>query len=133
LFPSSTPAAFQALPVAVAAKLGLVVNPEHGSWLAKTGYEGLGHIAPQELKGIVGFPSYRTVLALLSVWHARRVWLLAVPIWALDLLMLPAILLHGARNLIDVFGGLAVTIVSIWLTSLICGPSAARRPMAAAA
>jgi hypothetical protein len=132
LFPSSTPAAFQPLPAEIAARLGLVVNPEHGAWLVKTSYEGLAHIAPQELKGVIGFPSYHTVLALLSVWHARKVWLLAVPVWALNLLMLPAILLHGAHNLIDVLGGLAVTIVSIWLTSFICVPGEARRKTAAA-
>jgi PAP2 superfamily len=133
LFPSSTPAAFQVLPADVAARLGLVVSPEHGAWLVRTSYEGLAHLAPDDLKGIVGFPSYHTVLALLSVWHARKVRVLVLPIIALNLFMLPAILLHGAHNLIDVFGGAAVTIVSVWMTNLICAPRAERQPKAVAA
>jgi PAP2 superfamily len=121
LFPSSTPAAFQAIPADVAARLGLIVSPEQGSWLVKLSYEGLARISPNELVGIVGFPSYHTVLALLSVWFARKVPYLVIPIGILNVLMLPAILLHGSHNLIDVFGGVCVTIVSVWFAGVICG------------
>jgi PAP2 superfamily len=133
LFPSSTPAAFQSLPADVVAQLGLIVSPEQGSWLVKLSYEGLTRISPDELVGIVGFPSYHTVLALLSVWFARKVPLLFIPICALNVLMLPAILLHGSHNLIDVFGGVAVTIVSIWFSSLICAGNPKKLPMMAEA
>ena len=95
LFPSSTPAAFQALPADVAARRGLIVSPEPGSWLVKLSYEGLARISPNELAGIVSFPSYHLVLALLSVWFARKIVWLAGPIFTLNALMLPAILLHG--------------------------------------
>ena len=122
LFPSSTPAAFQALPADVAARLGLIVSPQQGSWLVTLSYEGLARISPNELVGIVGFPSYHTVLALLSVWFARKVRFLLIPIMVINSLMLPAILLHGSHNLIDVFGGICVTIVSIWFSEKICAP-----------
>ena len=127
LFPSSTPAAFQALPADVAARLGLIVSPEQGSWLVKLSYEGLARISPDELVGIVGFPSYHTVLALLSVWYASKVRWLVIPIGALNVLMLPAILLHGSHNLIDVFGGICVTIASIWISSAVCAGKCAER------
>jgi PAP2 superfamily len=126
LFPSSTPAAFQAIPADVAARLGLIVSPEQGNWLVKLSYEGLKRISPNELVGIVGFPSYHTVLALLSVWFARKVRYLVIPIGILNALMLPAILLHGSHNLIDVFGGVCVTIVSVWFAGAICGGKKAR-------
>jgi PAP2 superfamily len=119
LFPSSTPAAFQAIPADVAARLGLIVSPEQGSWLVRLSYEGLKRISPNELVGIVGFPSYHTVLALTSVWFARKVPYLVIPIGMLNALMLPAILLHGSHNLIDVFGGVCVTIVSVWFSNRI--------------
>jgi PAP2 superfamily len=133
LFPSSTPAAFQAIPADVAARLGLIVSPEQGNWLVKLSYEGLARISPNELVGIVGFPSYHTVLALLSVWYARKVPYLVVPIGILNALMLPAILLHGSHNLIDVFGGVCVTVVSIWMSNVISSGRAARLPKSAVA
>jgi PAP2 superfamily len=131
LFPSSTPAAFQAIPADVAARLGLIVSPEQGSWLVRLSYEGLKRISPNELVGIVGFPSYHTVLALLSVWFARKVRYLVIPIGILNTLMLPAILLHGSHNLIDVFGGVCVTIASVWISSKICAGTQAKLPGAA--
>jgi hypothetical protein len=45
--------------------------------------------------------------------------------------MLPAILLHGSHNLIDVFGGVCVTIASVWISSKICAGTQAKLPGAA--
>jgi PAP2 superfamily len=131
LFPSSTPAAFQAIPADVASRLGLIVSPEQGSWLVKLSYEGLKRISPNAFVGIVGFPSYHTVLALTSVWFARKVRYLVIPVGVLNALMLPAILLHGSHNLIDVFGGVCVTIASVWISSLICAGKPAKLPRGA--
>jgi PAP2 superfamily len=119
LFPSSTPAAFQPLAPEVAALLGLVVSPEQGSWLVKISFEGVRKLSPNDLVGIVGFPSYHTVLAVVSVSFARQVRYLFYPLLMLNALMLPAILVHGSHNLIDVLGGLAVSAVSIWLVGKI--------------
>jgi hypothetical protein len=112
-FPSSTPAAFQSLPADVAAQLGLVVSPEQGAWLVKISHEGLPSIGKNTTAGTIGFPSYHTVLAFTTLYYSRHVRFVHVPVALLTVLMVPAILIHGSHNLIDVFGGLAVTLASI--------------------
>ena len=114
-FPSSTPAAFQDLPEHVKVSLGLVVSPEQGQWLVDVSKTGLHRLSPEMFVGVVGFPSYHTVLAACCAWHARKAGYLAYPIYILSVLMFPAILLHGSHNIIDVIGGLLVTVASVFM------------------
>lgn len=114
-FPSSTPAAFQSLPDDVKLSLGLVVSPEQGNWLVEISKTGIKTLSPEMFVGVVGFPSYHTVLAACCAWYARKTGWLGYPVYFLSILMVPAILLHGSHNIIDVIGGLAVTAVSIFM------------------
>ena len=121
LFPSSTPAAFQPLPADVAARLGLVVSPEQGAWLARISHEGLTSIGAESMVGIVGFPSYHTVLTFTTLYFAWTITWLRWPLALHGMLMVPAILVHGSHNVIDVFGGLAVTVAAIVIAKrLVC-------------
>ncbi len=121
LFPSSTPAAFQPLPVDVAARLGLVVSPEQGAWLARISHEGLPSIGAESMVGIVGFPSYHTVLTFTTLYFAWTIVWLRWPLAFLTMLMVPAILVHGSHNVIDVFGGLVVSGAAIVIAKrLVC-------------
>ena len=115
LFPSSTPAAFQPLPADVAAALKLTVDAPMGADMVRLSHEGVTLVTPEKMLGMVGFPSFHTVMLILVVWHARVIPYVRVPFAIWNVFMPPAILLHGAHNLIDVFGGVAVTAVSIWL------------------
>ncbi|MGB8818311.1 MAG: phosphatase PAP2 family protein, partial [Rhizobiaceae bacterium] len=100
LYPSSTPAAFQALPADVAARLGLVVSPQQGAWLVKVSHEGLSSIGSNTEVGTIGFPSYHTVLAFTTLYYSRSIRLVHMPVMLLVFLMVPAILIHGSHNLI---------------------------------
>jgi hypothetical protein len=122
LFPSSTPAAFQPLPADIAARLGLVVSPEQGAWLKQISYAGVSSISPDTLTGVIGFPSYHTVLAMTAVYYARTVRKVFWPIAAWNIFMVPAIIVHGSHGIVDVFGGIAVTALSIWLAANIGNP-----------
>ncbi len=115
VFPSSTPAAFQTISPEISNTLNLVLSPDYSRWLAQAGQEGLSNIDPSALGGIVGFPSFHTVMALLVVWYSKEIRYAFPGFLILNLLMLPAILLHGAHNLFDVIGGFAVTALAIWL------------------
>jgi PAP2 superfamily len=117
LFPSSTPAAFQPLTADVLNRLHLTVDPEYGAKLVALSKTGSNFITPLTMLGMVGFPSFHTVMAVLFVYYSWSLKYLRIPAMALTALMLPAILLHGAHNLIDVFGGLAVAAFSIWFAS----------------
>lgn len=117
LFPSSTPAAFQPLSADVLNILHLTVDPEYGAKLVALSKTGSYFITPLTMLGMVGFPSFHTVMAVLVLYYAWSLKYLRIPALIATALMLPAILLHGAHNLIDVFGGLAVASFSIWFAS----------------
>jgi PAP2 superfamily len=115
LFPSSTPAAFQALPAEAASALALAVDAPMGAELVQLSREGVTLVTPANMLGMVGFPSFHTVMLLLVLWFTRGIPYARVPVAAWNLFMPAAILLHGAHNLVDVLGGAAVTALSIWL------------------
>ena len=116
LFPSSTPSAFQTISPEILARLDLVLGAEYGRWLAELGQQGVSIIKPSSLGGIVGFPSFHTVMALLIVWYAKEIRYAFFGFLTLNTLMMPATLLHGAHNLVDIFGGFAVAALAIWLS-----------------
>jgi hypothetical protein len=116
LFPSSTPVAFQTVSPEIASKLNLVLSTDYGYWLAHAGQQGLKTLSPSALGGIVGFPSFHTVMAILIVWYSKNIPHAIKLFFPVNLLMLPAIVLHGAHNLIDVFGGFLVAAAAIWLS-----------------
>lgn len=64
------------------------------------------------LKGVITFPSFHAVLALLFVW-AHRGSVSVIPAAVLNLLMLVAIPSEGGHYLVDIFGGFAVVAVAI--------------------
>jgi hypothetical protein len=115
LFPSSTPAAFQTLSPDIASKLNLVLTAEYGRWLANAGQNGLHTLNPSALGGIVGFPSFHTVMSILVVRYSKEIPYGLAVYATLNILMIPAILLHGAHNLVDIVGGFAVAAIAIWL------------------
>lgn len=133
LFPSSTPAAFQALPTDVAATLQLVVDAPTGAELVRLSYEGVAFVTPQGMLGMVGFPSFHTVMLILVVWFTQSVKFVRLPAIAWNILMLPAVLLHGAHNLVDVFGGAAVAALAIWLAHRIVAAGGAKSAVKAEA
>ena len=103
------------LPDAVASRLGLVLGFDYAHDLVMMLKNGPGVISPREIRGIVGFPSYHTLQALTLAWYARH-----VPIWrwaalALNAAVLVAIPIQGGHHLVDMLGGLAVTVMAVAL------------------
>ncbi len=118
------------LPPAVAGKLGLALASDYGHALVQMLKDGPGFISPKELRGIVGFPSYHTLQALVLMWYARGLPMLRWPAIVLNVTVLAAIPIQGGHHLVDAFGGIAVTLLSIWLAARIV--AAAERQAAAA-
>ena len=91
-----------------------LVGSAYGAELLRLGAEGPTFITPEDIEGLVAFPSYHTILAVLAVYAARTTrWLF--PILVINLFVLPGVLIHGGHHLIDVFGGLLVACVTISL------------------
>lgn len=120
-----------ALPDAVAAKLGLALGADYGRILENMLAHGPGLITPVEIRGLVGFPSYHTLQALVLAWFGWR-----APVWRwvalpLNLAVLAAIPVEGGHHLMDMAGGVAVTAAALAL-AMWC-VTRAQAPKAAAA
>lgn len=114
-FPSVGPSSLTALPAGLADQLGLVVDDRYGAAARDMIANGPTRISPWSDRGLVAFPSFHTVMALLAVWFLRgKGWIFAGAL-ALNAAMAPAILLHGGHYLTDMIGGAAMFVVSLAL------------------
>ncbi len=69
------------------------------------------------MQGLVSFPSFHAVLAVLIPYAMRRIKRLFLLFLPLNVLMLASTPVRGGHYLTDVAGGLAVAVVSIWIAS----------------
>ena len=119
LAPSFGPSPYVVLDPAVEARLGRVVDPAYAGQLLALLRDGATTIDADRLIGLIAFPSMHTVMAAMAVCYARRTALFW-PLAGLNLLMIPAILVHGGHHLVDVFGGLALfAVVAAWVGRLV--------------
>lgn len=108
MFPSSGPAAFEILPASISSTLDMVVGGSYGAELNRLALEGPTFLSPKDALGLIAFPSFHTVMACMAVWFMFRM-AFAFPVFLIiNILMLPAILVHGGHHLVDVIGGFAV-------------------------
>lgn len=107
-FPSSGASGWEVLPPAANGALPIMVNSDYGMELNRLARDGVTYISPQNVLGLIGFPSFHTVMACLSVWYmARFKWVFPIFL-VINLLMLPSVLVQGGHHLSDVLGGLMV-------------------------
>jgi membrane-associated phospholipid phosphatase len=74
----------------------------------------LRHLELFELAGIVSFPSFHAASAVLYLWALWPVRGLGVASAVMNVLMIIATPVIGAHYVIDVIGGIALAMVSIW-------------------
>ena len=118
LFPSSGASSYWTLSPEIDRVVRPVVNSAYGAELNRLLATGVKDISTLRVTGLVGFPSFHTVMALMSL---IAIWPYAVGRFALILLnaaLLPAILIHGGHNLMDVLGGMLITI-ACWRLGLL--------------
>ncbi|GJL59341.1 MAG: hypothetical protein NPIRA03_21980 [Nitrospirales bacterium] len=92
-----------------------LVGSAYGAELLRLGAEGPKFISPRDMGGLVAFPSYHTIMAILAMYSARttRWWFPILVI--INLFVLPGVLIHGGHHLIDVFGGLLTACCIIYV------------------
>ncbi len=118
VFPTFGASASETFPADAQAALPIIVGTEYGAELMRLGREGVSYITPKDALGLIGFPSFHTVMACLSVWFMRG-YRRVLPVFiAVNLVMIPAILVQGGHHLMDVLGGLAIFAVSMKLSAL---------------
>lgn len=133
LFPSFGASSVHSVPQAVLDAMPIAVGPAYGAELVRLGQEGVSSLTPRNVLGLIGFPSFHTVMACMSVCFATRIRFLFLPLAAVNAIMIPAILVQGGHHLCDVLGGvgifcLAYTLAGILLRQVNAAASATAAP-----
>lgn len=114
IFPTLGTTTMYALPQEIWDTVRPIVDQEYARELIEVATKGPGLITPEEVRGLIGFPSYHAALAFTAAYAARNVRFLGPIFLVLNLLILPAIFVHGGHHLMDAFGGLAVFVLGTW-------------------
>jgi hypothetical protein len=97
------------------AHMTLALDSRYADELVRMLADGPGRITPSDTKGLIGFPSYHAVLALLVVWYARSLSHLFWPLAAVNLAVLVATPIQGGHHFVDVLAAFPVTALALWL------------------
>jgi hypothetical protein len=118
-FPSAGASAYWTLSPEINRIVRPVVDSAYGAEVNRLLAEGVTNVATLKTTGLIGFPSFHTVMVLISLFGVWPYRLLRYPLIVVTALMVPAILIHGGHNLCDVLGGAAITMVCWYLARLI--------------
>lgn len=105
-FPSFGASSIYQLPQSVLDAVPIAVGPDYGAELRRLGQDGVDYLTPANVLGLIGFPSFHTVMACMSAIFLGRVRMVAIPAILLNAAMVPAILIQGGHNLMDMIGGI---------------------------
>jgi len=100
------------LPTDIVRHVALACDPAYGERLLWMMAHGPGYITPRDMKGLIAFPSFHAVLALLVVWSVRRVPVIRWIALALNMLVLFSIPIQGGHHVIDVAAGIGVAVLA---------------------
>lgn len=114
LWPSVGPSGSQMIPEDVRLATGLYFDPAYGEYLRSLVEVGPRRISPEVVTGVVAFPSYHMIMALMIIWFTWRTSLF-LPALMLNVAMIPATLSHGGHHLVDLFAGGLVFALSVFL------------------
>ena len=98
---------------------------EYGKELVALLHDGPGYITPTDVRGLIAFPSYHGVLALIVTWYAWPVRWLRWPVLLTNAVVLICTPMQGGHHLVDVLAAFPVAALSILSASL--GAKAQRR------
>lgn len=113
-FPSFGAYSVYHLPLATQAKLSLVQGVDYGQQLTMLLKNGPGFIEPRDLRGIIGFPSYHTVQAIVLAWYARKLPYVGWAFVLLNIAVVSATPIHGGHHVVDIAGGALVAALAIF-------------------
>ncbi|MGH6890145.1 MAG: phosphatase PAP2 family protein [Rhizomicrobium sp.] len=116
VFPSFGAFSIYVLPGEVVHRLHPELGPAYARDLVALLASGPGRISPDQIKGLIGFPSFHAAMAVLVVWYGRRLRYLRWPLVAWNIVVLVATPVHGGHFVVDVIAGLAVVAPAILLT-----------------
>jgi hypothetical protein len=116
IFPSLGPSAFYDIPEETLRAVRPIVGPEYGDDILNLLHHGASFLSPNELRGLIAFPSFHIVLAFVATYYARNLRWLFPAYLLINLIVLPAVLAHGGHHLCDIPAGIAVFAFAIACT-----------------
>lgn len=108
-----------ALPANVSDHLALALDGAYAKDLMSLLAHGPGHISPTAAKGLIGFPSFHAVMAMLVVWYARQLLYVRWLALGLNSIVLAATPIEGGHHVVDVIAGFAVAAAAVLLADWI--------------
>lgn len=118
LFPNFGAKSFHDLPQSVLEAFPIAVTPAYGDALLALSRDGVDYLSPKNVLGLIGFPSFHTVMACMSVCFVPRHRILMPVIFCLNAFMAVAILVQGGHHLIDMIGGVGVFAMAYALSGM---------------
>jgi hypothetical protein len=118
LFPNFGAKSFYDLPQSVLDAFPIAVTPAYGDALLALSRDGVDYLSPKNVLGLIGFPSFHTVMACMSVCFVPRHLILMPVIFCLNAFMAIAILVQGGHHLIDMIGGVGVFVIAYVLSGM---------------
>lgn len=115
LFPSSGAMSVYNLPFEIEAAVAPVVGQEYAAELQRIAVEGPGIIAPYEIRGLIGFPSYHASLAFVALFASFSVKKVFPIFLIVNILILPGTLIHGGHHLLDLIAGFVLFLASWYI------------------
>jgi hypothetical protein len=114
LFPAFGAMSVYHFDAATIARLHVPVDGAYGQTLIGMLHAGPGLISPNDMKGLIGFPSYHAVLAFLLIWYLRDVPWLRWPVLLLNSVVVLATPVEGGHHWVDVIAGVPVTLLAVF-------------------
>ena len=119
LFPSAGASAYWSLAPEIEKAVNPIVGTEYGQQLLAWYQTGIGDIQILQKKGLVGFPSYHTVMTLICIYGLWGYWKSMAIASPIIVMTIPAIFVHGGHNFMDFLAGAAITVASVYAAQLI--------------
>jgi hypothetical protein len=108
VFPSSGASGSNGALKGLTTNFQVMVSPHYNAEVNRIIAHGAEYVSPSSALGLIGFPSFHTVMACMSVCFMRHYRVLFVLFGAINLIMIPAVLIHGGHHLVDLIGGLVI-------------------------
>ncbi len=70
---------------------------------------------PEDMQGLVSFPSFHTCMALIIAWCSRGRWYTATIGTVIGAAIIAGTPIFGGHYLVDILGGMAITAAAIWV------------------
>jgi hypothetical protein len=117
LMPSLGAKSLYTLPPEVAGRLTLSVTCDYGKELVALLQNGPGYISPSDLRGLIAFPSYHGVLALVMAWYGWHLRWLRWPLLLLNAVIIACSPIQGGHHMVDLLGSFPVAALAIFLAT----------------